>query len=235
MEPASNPCRKVQFLRGDRLAQTTQRRLGDLVGCSFDGHLEEIRRFFEDGELAIEQTNRHVMTFASRHAAEDEFVSSVQMHEDQRARIIPGAEHWPRFERNLSAQFEARFVMVEVLPGPSILFDGMAGSRMPVVVSHGEGRAVFHGAKDGKAQRKAAEVCLRYVDNRGRKTETYPMNPNGSPKGITGLTTADGRFTILMPHPERVFRAVQNSWYPPEWRSDGPWLRMFRNARRWVG
>jgi len=146
--------------------------------------------------------------------------------------IIPGAENWPRFERNLSEQFEARFVMVEVPETPSILFDGMAGSRMPIVVSHGEGRAVFSG---GKVQRKAAEVCLRYVDNRGRKTETYPLNPNGSPKGITGLTTPDGRFTIMMPHPERVFRAVQHSWKPDEWREDGPWLRMFRNARKWVG
>jgi phosphoribosylformylglycinamidine synthase len=145
--------------------------------------------------------------------------------------IIPGAEHWPRFERNLSEQFEARFVMVEVPETPSILFDGMAGSRMPIVVAHGEGRAVF----DSKAQRKGAEVCLRYVDNRGRKTEVYPFNPNGSPKGITGLTTPDGRFTIMMPHPERVFRAVQHSWRPDEWREDGPWLRLFRNARKWVG
>ncbi len=145
--------------------------------------------------------------------------------------IIPGAENWPRFERNLSEQFEARFVMVEVPESPSILFDGMAGSRMPVVVSHGEGRAVF----DSKTQRKAADVCLRYVDNRGSKTETYPLNPNGSPKGITGLTTPDGRFSIMMPHPERVFRAVQHSWKPADWREDGPWLRMFRNARKWVG
>jgi phosphoribosylformylglycinamidine synthase len=150
--------------------------------------------------------------------------------------IIPGAENWPRFERNLSEQFEARFVMVEVPKTPSILFDGMAGSRMPIVVSHGEGRAVFgHDKKSGKTQRKATEVCLRYVDNRGRKTETYPMNPNGSPKGITGLTTPDGRFTIMMPHPERVFRAVQHSWKPAEWREDAPWLRLFRNARKWVG
>ncbi len=145
--------------------------------------------------------------------------------------IIPGAAHWPRFERNLSEQFEARFVMVEVPETPSILFDGMAGSRMPIVVAHGEGRAVF----DGKKQRQAAEVCLRYVDNRGRKTEDYPQNPNGSPKGITGLTTADGRFTIMMPHPERVFRAVQHSWRPDDWKEDGPWLRLFRNARKWVG
>jgi phosphoribosylformylglycinamidine synthase len=147
------------------------------------------------------------------------------------APIIPGAEDWPRFERNLSEQFEARFVMVEVPESPSILFDGMAGSRMPVVVSHGEGRAVFA----AKGQKKRAEVCLRYVDNRGRKTETYPLNPNGSPDGITGLTTADGRFTIMMPHPERVFRAIQHSWRPDDWREDGPWLRLFRNARRWVG
>ncbi len=145
--------------------------------------------------------------------------------------IIPGAEHWPRFERNLSEQFEARLVMVEVAETPSILLDGMAGSRMPVVVAHGEGRAVF----DSKSQRKAAAVCLRYVDNRGRKTEDYPLNPNGSPKGITGLTTPDGRFTIMMPHPERVFRAVQHSWKPDDWHEDGPWLRLFRNARKWVG
>ena len=145
--------------------------------------------------------------------------------------IIPGAQHWPRFERNLSEQFEARFVMVEVPQTPSILFDGMAGSRMPIVVAHGEGRAVF----DSKAQRQDAQVCLRYVDNRGRKTETYPFNPNGSPKGITGLTTPDGRFTIMMPHPERVFRAVQHSWRPDEWQEDGPWMRLFRNARKWVG
>jgi phosphoribosylformylglycinamidine synthase len=145
--------------------------------------------------------------------------------------IIPGAKHWPRFERNLSEQFEARFVMVEVPETPSILFDGMAGSRMPVVASHGEGRAVF----DSKSQRQDAEVCLRYVDNRGKKTEVYPLNPNGSTKGITGLTTPDGRFTIMMPHPERVFRTVQHSWWPEEWSEDGPWLRLFRNARKWVG
>jgi len=121
--------------------------------------------------------------------------------------------------------------MVEVPDSPSILFDGMAGSRMPVVVSHGEGYADFSQGGD------PVQVigALRYVDNHGRVTETYPANPNGSPGGLTGVTTADGRFTLLMPHPERVFRAVQHSWHPDDWREDGPWLRMFRNARKCGG
>lgn len=147
--------------------------------------------------------------------------------------IIPGAENWAHFARNQSEQFEARFVMVEVQASPSIFFDGMAGSRMPIVVSHGEGYADFAGAKKLKAAESL--VTLRYVDNYGRATETYPFNPNGSPHGITGLTTPDGRFSIMMPHPERVFRAVQNSWYPREWQENGAWLRMFQNARNWVG
>ncbi len=145
--------------------------------------------------------------------------------------LIPGAEDWPRFERNLSEQFEARFSLVEVTDSPSILFAGMTGSRMPIAVAHGEGRAVFR----SEAARRRARVCLRYVDHRGRPTETYPANPNGSPRGITGLTTPDGRFTIMMPHPERVFRAIQHSWRPDGWGEDGPWLRLFRNARAWVG
>jgi phosphoribosylformylglycinamidine synthase len=145
--------------------------------------------------------------------------------------IIPGAENWAHFGRNQSEQFEARFVMVEVQPSPSILFDGMAGSRMPIVVSHGEGYADFGSSK----KQKAALVTLRYVDHAGRATETYPLNPNGSPQGITGLTTGDGRFSIMMPHPERVFRAVQNSWHPSDWQENGAWLRMFQNARKWVG
>ena len=147
--------------------------------------------------------------------------------------IIPGAEHWAHFARNQSEQFEARFVMVEVQQSPSILFEGMAGSRMPIVVSHGEGYADFGNA----AKLKAAQplVSLRYVDHAGKPTETYPLNPNGSPQGITGLTTPDGRFSIMMPHPERVFRAVQNSWYPRDWQENAAWLRMFQNARKWVG
>jgi len=148
--------------------------------------------------------------------------------------IIPGAENWAHFARNQSEQFEARFVMVEVQNSKSILFDGMAGSRMPVAVSHGEGYADFGGSSRLKAAQKL--VTLRYVDNRGQATENYPHNPNGSPQGITGLTTPNGRFTIMMPHPERVFRALQNSWYPREDRQEnGAWLKMFQNARKWVG
>ena len=145
--------------------------------------------------------------------------------------IIPGIAHWPKFLKNRSEQFEARFVMVEVAESPSLFFAGMAGSRMAVATAHGEGRAVF---ADSDARAKAL-VALRFVDNRGAATELYPANPNGSPQGITGLTTADGRFTILMPHPERVFRSVQQSWHPQGWAEDSPWMRMFRNARMWVG
>jgi phosphoribosylformylglycinamidine synthase len=145
--------------------------------------------------------------------------------------IIPGAAGWPKFLKNKSEQFEARFVMVEVSASPSLFLSGMAGSRMAVATAHGEGRAVFADAA-AKAQ---ALVALRFVDNRGAATESYPANPNGSPGGITGLTTADGRFTILMPHPERVFRSVQQSWHPQGWGEDSPWMRMFRNARVWVG
>lgn len=144
--------------------------------------------------------------------------------------IIPGAEHWPKFTRNVSEQFEARFAMVEVLDSPSIFFKEMRGMQAPIAVSHGEGFANF--AHTGNEQ--AAQVALRFVDNRGQPTETYPLNPNGSPGGITSVTTTDGRFTVMMPHPERVFRSVINSWHPDGWGEDGPWMRMFRNARRWV-
>ncbi len=148
--------------------------------------------------------------------------------------LIPGASHWPHFRRNLSEQFEARLSLVEVLPSPSILLADMQGSRLPIAVAHGEGRAVFDD-NSPEAVLKAGLVSLQYVDGHGRATEHYPENPNGSPYGITGLTTRDGRFTIMMPHPERVFRTVQNSWHPEDWGEEGPWLRMFRNARAWVG
>ena len=147
--------------------------------------------------------------------------------------LIPGADHWPRFVRNRSEQFEARTLMVEVLESPSVLLLGMAGSRMPIAVAHGEGRAEFRDPAHLAAARSLAAV--RYVENDGSKADYYPANPNGSPEGITGLTTGDGRATILMPHPERVFRAVQHSWHPDHWGQDGPWMRLFRNARAWVG
>jgi phosphoribosylformylglycinamidine synthase len=147
--------------------------------------------------------------------------------------LIPGADNWPHFVKNRSEQFEARFVTLEVQHSASIFFDGMAGSRIPVACAHGEGYAEFANPRALTAAQPL--VALRFVDNHGKMTETYPLNPNGSPHGITGLTTPDGRCTILMPHPERVFRTVQNSWHPAGWAEDGPWMRMFRNARRWVG
>jgi len=153
----------------------------------------------------------------------------------QLAMLIPGAQCWPRFTRNRSEQFEGRLVMVEVLDSPSLFFAGMAGSRMPIANAHGEGFAAF-AAPEHRAQAEGEKlVAVRYVDSQGRATERYPHNPNGSPGGITGLTTADGRFTILMPHPERVRRTVQMSWQPPGLAEDSPWMRMFRNARRWLG
>ncbi|WP_340122042.1 phosphoribosylformylglycinamidine synthase [Methylobacter svalbardensis] len=147
--------------------------------------------------------------------------------------IIPGAEHWPRFMRNTSEQFEARVALVEVQKSPSILFAGMEGSRMPVAIAHGEGRAEF--AVDPAVALEAGAVALCYVDNYGELTTEFPANPNGSPFGITGLTTTDGRFTIMMPHPERCFRTLQNSWHPDDWEEYGAWMRLFRNARVWVG
>jgi len=187
--------------------------------------------------------------------------------------LIPGSEHWPHFVRNTSEQYEARLALVEVQSSPSILFQGMEGSRIPIVVAHGEGLANFSSqinheksAKKGIANsiknvalsfsRKSAFtkgkrgeqesvkhiieknthlIPLRYVDNHGNLTERYPQNPNGSPEGVTGFTTLDGRATIMMPHPERVFRTTQLSWHPNDWSEDSPWMRLFYNARMWVG
>ncbi|PHV12153.1 phosphoribosylformylglycinamidine synthase [Chitinimonas sp. BJB300] len=145
--------------------------------------------------------------------------------------IIPGAQAWPKFRCNASEQFEARLVMAEVTQSPSLFFNGMGGSKLPVVVSHGEGRAVF----GQEADRKAVLTALRYIDDRGHATEVYPHNPNGSPEGVAGVTTADGRFSIMMPHPERTFRTVNLSWHPDNWGEDSAWMRMFRNARHWLG
>jgi len=145
--------------------------------------------------------------------------------------LIPGAENWPHFVRNLSEQFEGRFSSVEILESPSLFLKGMAGSKMPIAVAHGEGRAEFKHGADVSASHQA----MRFVDHYGNATETYPLNPNGSQGGLTGFTTDDGRVTIMMPHPERVFRSVQHSWHPGDWDEDSPWMRMFRNARVWVG
>ncbi|MBW3550465.1 MAG: phosphoribosylformylglycinamidine synthase subunit PurQ [Proteobacteria bacterium] len=177
--------------------------------------------------------------FAAFFAREDAFALGVcngcQML-SQLKPIIPGAAHWPRFLRNRSEQFEARLGLVEVVESPSLFLRGMAGSRIPVAVSHGEGRAEFSGTLD----RPAARVSLRHVEPDGSVATRYPANPNGSTDGIAGLTSDEGRVTILMPHPERTLRTANLSWAPREWgepqsSGDSPWLRMFRNARVWVG
>ncbi len=149
--------------------------------------------------------------------------------------LIAGAEHWPRFVRNRSEQFEARLSLVRVESSPSLFFRGMEGSVLPITVAHGEGRAEFASEQARAALEGAGLVAARFVDNHGAPTERYPFNPNGSPAGLTALTTPDGRVTIMMPHPERVFRAVQYSWRPADWGEDGPWLRLFRNARLAIG
>ncbi len=152
------------------------------------------------------------------------------------APMIPGAEFWPRFTRNQSEKYEARLSMLEVAKSPSIFFAGMEGARVPVAVAHGEGYADF--SQQGDAARVLA--AARYIDNRGQATEAYPFNPNGSPGGLTAVTTADGRFTVMMPHPERVTRNVMMSWAPEKWGAAdaggafSPWMRMFRNARVWL-
>ncbi len=148
--------------------------------------------------------------------------------------IIPGAETWPEFLRNTSEQFEARVCTVQVNESPSILLKGMAGSRIPVPVAHGEGRAVFASEADKQAALKQELVAMQYVDNYGKAAENYPANPNGSKQGITSLTTPDGRATIFMPHPERAFQSRQLSWHPADWGEDSPWMQIFHNARAWV-
>ena len=171
--------------------------------------------------------------FAAFFARPDSFALGVcngcQMMSALKA-LIPGAEDWPRFVHNRSEQFEARLSLVEIIPSPSLFLNGMTGSRVPIASSHGEGRAVF----DDKEAGAEALVTLRFVDNHGEPTERYPANPNGSPGGIAGLCSKDGRVTICMPHPERVYRTVQHSWHPDGWGEDGPWMRMFRNARTWL-
>eukprot|EP00123_Amoebidium_parasiticum_P018469 comp24216_c0_seq1/m.44543 comp24216_c0_seq1/g.44543 ORF comp24216_c0_seq1/g.44543 comp24216_c0_seq1/m.44543 type:complete len:1310 (-) comp24216_c0_seq1:310-4239(-) len=202
---------------------------GDVLGAG-EGWAKSVL-FHSEAKAAFEGFFQRPNTFALG------VCNGCQMMTAMRS-LIPGAEHWPRFVQNMSGQFEARTCMVEVVDSPSIFLKGMAGSKLPIAVAHGEGRAEFEHPEDVDALAREGKVSLRYVDNYGAPTETYPLNPNGSARGITGLTTADGRFTVMMPHPERVTRAFNNSWYPrrgPNALSDdGPWLRMFRNAYEWV-
>ena len=176
--------------------------------------------------------------FAAFFAREDTFALGVcngcQMMSNLRP-IIPGADLWPRFVQNESERYEARYVSVSIERSPSVLFAGMEGSVIPIAVAHGEGRTEF---TDEAAARRCGEsglVAARFVDNRHQPTTAYPLNPNGSPFGMTALTTTTGRVTIMMPHPERVFRSACMSWTPGGWGEDSPWMRLFRNARVWAG
>ncbi|MFT7411845.1 MAG: phosphoribosylformylglycinamidine synthase [Paraglaciecola sp.] len=176
--------------------------------------------------------------FAEFFARQDSFSLGVcngcQMLSNLKS-LIPGAELWPHFVTNQSERFEARVAMLEVKSSKSVFFDGMQGSRMPIAISHGEGRAEFTNEQGAITALQSAAVALQYVDNYGNITQNYPANPNGSPLGIAGLTSRDGRATIMMPHPERVFRTVANSWHPHDWQEDSAWMRMFRNARVYLG
>jgi phosphoribosylformylglycinamidine synthase len=148
--------------------------------------------------------------------------------------LIPGANLWPRFVRNISEQFEARVSLVRVESSSSVLLNGMEGSTIPIAVSHGEGRAEFSSTEDLVNLNKNKQIALRFVENDLEIASHYPANPNGSPEGLTGITSTDGRVTLMMPHPERVFRTVLNSWYPKDWKENGAWMRMFINARQFV-
>ena len=145
--------------------------------------------------------------------------------------LIPGAELWPRFVRNLSEQFEARFSLVRIEDSPSVMLQGMAGTHMPIAISHGEGRAEFSSSEALAELQKSRQIALRFLENNLQVADRYPANPNGSPEGITGVTSVDGRATLMMPHPERVYRTVLNSWHPADWGEDSGWMRIFRNAR----
>ena len=176
--------------------------------------------------------------FAAFFAREDTFALGVcngcQMMSNLHS-IIPGSDHWPRFVQNQSERYESRFVSVQIEKSPSVFFAGMEGSVIPIAVAHGEGYAEFADSAAMKRCSKSGLVAARFVDNHHEATEQYPLNPNGSPLGLTALTTTTGRVTIMMPHPERVFRTQAMSWHPPEWGEDSPWMRLFHNARSWVG
>jgi phosphoribosylformylglycinamidine synthase len=193
--------------------------------------------------------------FAAFFAREDAFALGIcngcQMMSNLHS-IIPGSDHWPRFVQNQSERFEARFVSLKIEKSPSVLFAGMEGSVIPIAVAHGEGYAEFASTEAAKRCSDSGLVCARFIDNKQALascrslgeggsaaepiyTEQYPLNPNGSPLGMTALTTTTGRVTIMMPHPERVFRSVAMSWHPADWGEDSPWMKLFYNARAWVG
>ncbi|HET7536750.1 MAG TPA: phosphoribosylformylglycinamidine synthase subunit PurQ, partial [Candidatus Didemnitutus sp.] len=176
--------------------------------------------------------------FAAFFAREDAFALGVcngcQMMSNLHS-IIPGSGHWPRFVQNQSERYEGRFVSVAIEKSPSVLFRGMEGSVIPIAVAHGEGFTEFTDAAAMQRCSDSGLVCGRFVDNHHQPTELYPLNPNGSPRGMTALTTTTGRVTIMMPHPERVFRSACMSWSPREWGEDSPWMQLFYNARAWVG
>jgi phosphoribosylformylglycinamidine synthase len=176
--------------------------------------------------------------FAAFFAREDTFALGVcngcQMLSNLKS-IIPGSDHWPRFVQNQSERYESRYVSVKIQPSPSILFAGMTGSVLPIAVAHGEGFTEFADAAALNHCAASGLVAARFVDNHHQPTEAYPLNPNGSPQGLTAFTTTSGRVTIMMPHPERVFRSACMSWAPKTWGEDSPWMQLFYNARAWVG
>ena len=176
--------------------------------------------------------------FAAFFARPDTFALGVcngcQMMSNLHA-IIPGSDHWPRFVQNQSERYESRFVSLQIERSPSVLFAGMEGSVIPIAVAHGEGFTEFASEAAMRACSESGLVAARFLDNHHQITEHYPLNPNGSPRGMTALTTTSGRVTIMMPHPERVFRSACMSWAPKDWPEDSPWMRLFRNARVWVG
>ncbi len=199
---------------------------GDVLGAG-EGWAKSI--LFNDSVRAqFEQFFARTDTFALGVCNGCQMLSALQ-------EIIPGTDHWPRFARNRSEQYEARLSLVRIEPSPSVLLAGMEGSHLPIVVAHGEGRARFTTAEQQAALEAAGVVSMRFIDHDLRVADAYPFNPNGSPEGITGLCNADGRVTVMMPHPERVFRAAQLSWCPPGWETDSGWMRLFRNARVWLG
>jgi len=185
---------------------------------------------FDVGDAVLVDTSRPAAFFARDSTFTLGVCNGCQMLAALKE-LIPGAERWPRFVRNRSEQYEARLSLVQIPRSNSVLFAGMHGSVLPIAVAHGEGLAEFSSYAGAGELLEHGLVTLQFVDHHEEPTEKYPFNPNGSPLGLAGLCSADGRVTSLMPHPERVFRSVQNSWASKDWGEDGGWLRLFRNAR----